>query len=222
MRLLIAEDDPTLAIGLEKDFRLEGYDVVVARDGPTASRLALSERFDLVLLDVMLPGRDGFEVCREIRRSGVPVPILMLTARAQEGDKVFGLDIGADDYITKPFSPRELRARVSAALRRSHGVAAAVYRLGELEVDTGRCEATINGAVVPLSALEFRLLAALVRHQGRVLTRTMLLDQVWGTGTHVTDRVVDTHVMKLRRKIEPFTTRRYVVGVRGMGYRFDG
>jgi DNA-binding response OmpR family regulator len=221
MRLLIAEDDPTLALGLEKDFRLEGYDVVVARDGPTASRLALSERFDLVILDVMLPGQDGFEVCREIRRSGVPVPILMLTARAQETDEVFGLDIGADDYITKPFSPRELRARVNAALRRSHGVPAAVYRLGGLEVDTGRCEATLGGEVVPLSALEFKLLAAFVRHRGRVLTRTMLLDEVWGTGTHVTDRVVDTHVMKLRRKIEPLTTRRYLVGVRGMGYRFD-
>jgi len=221
MRLLIAEDDPTLALGLEKDFRLEGYDVVVARDGPTASRLALSESFDLVILDVMLPGQDGFEVCREIRRSGVPVPILMLTALAQESDKVFGLDIGADDYVTKPFSPRELRARVNAALRRAYGAPAAVYRLGELEVDTGRCEATVNGAVVPLSALEFKLLAAFVRHRGRVLTRTMLLDDVWGNGTHVTDRVVDTHVMKLRRKIEPLTTRRYLVGVRGMGYRFD-
>jgi DNA-binding response OmpR family regulator len=221
MRLLIAEDDPTLALGLEKDFRLEGYDVVVARDGPTASRLALSEPFDLVILDVMLPGQDGFEVCREIRRSRVPVPILMLTARAQESDKVFGLDIGADDYITKPFSPRELRARVNAALRRSHGTPAAVYRLGELKVDTGRCEATLNGAVVPLSALEFRLLTAFVRRRGQVLTRAMLLDEVWGNGTHVTDRVVDTHVMKLRRKIEPLTTRRYLVGVRGLGYRFD-
>jgi DNA-binding response OmpR family regulator len=119
VRLLIAEDDPTLALGLEKDFRLEGYDVVVARDGPSASRLALSEPFDLVILDVMLPGQDGFEVCREIRRSGVPVPILMLTARAQESDKVFGLDIGADDYITKPFSPRELATRVEALLTRS-------------------------------------------------------------------------------------------------------
>jgi DNA-binding response OmpR family regulator len=221
MRLLIAEDDPTLSLGLEKDFRLEGYDVVVAPDGVTASRLALAERFDLIVLDVMLPGRDGFEVCREIRRSGVTVPVLMLTARAHEADKVLGLDIGADDYITKPFSPRELRARVNAALRRSHGVSGAVYRLGELEVDTGRCEATIDGTIVPLSALEFKLLAAFVRHRGRVLTRTMLLDEVWGTGTHVTDRVVDTHVMKLRRKIEPLTTRRYLVGVRGMGYRFD-
>lgn len=221
MRLLIAEDDATLALGLEKDFRLEGYDVVVARDGLTASRLALSEPFDLLILDVMLPGQDGFEVCREVRRSGVPVPIIMLTARAQESDKVFGLDIGADDYITKPFSPRELRARVNAALRRSQGVPAAVYRAGELEVDTGRGEATLDGKALPLSALEFKLLAAFVRHRGRLLTRAMLLDEVWGTDTHVTDRVVDTHVMKLRRKIEPLTTRRYLVGVRGMGYRFD-
>ena len=221
MRLLIVEDDPTLALGLEKDFTLEGYEVVVARDGITGSRLALEERFDLIVLDVALPGRDGFEVCREVRRARVPVPIIMLTARTQEGDKVLGLDLGADDYITKPFSPRELRARVNAAIRRAHGTPAAVYRAGEFEADTGRGEASVNGTVLPLSALEFRLLVAFMRHRGRLLTRSMLLDDVWGPGTHVTDRVVDTHVMKLRRKIEPLAKGQPLVGVRGMGYRFD-
>jgi two-component system alkaline phosphatase synthesis response regulator PhoP len=221
VRLLIVEDDPTLALGLEKDFTLEGYQVVVARDGISGARLALDEQFDLVVLDVALPGKDGFEVCREIRRARVPVPIIMLTARTQDTDKVLGLDLGADDYVTKPFSPRELRARVNAAIRRAHGTPAAVYRVGAFEVDTGRCEVSVNGTLVPLSALEFKLLLAFVRQRGRVLTRTALLDEVWGPGTNVTDRVVDTHVMKLRRKIEAVMTGQPLVGVRGMGYRFD-
>jgi DNA-binding response OmpR family regulator len=220
-RVLVVEDDPTIALGLKNDLTLEGYDVVMAADGGTASRLALEQPFDLILLDVMLPVMDGFEVCRELRRNRVRTPVIMLTARAQESDKVLGLELGADDYVTKPFSPRELRARVKAALRRAVGDPAAVYQLAGLEVDTGRCEVRRDGVLIELSALEFRLLVAFVRQPGRVLTRTALLDEVWGTGTFVTDRVVDTHVMKLRKKIERPGSRQLLAGVRGVGYRFD-
>ena len=220
-RILVVEDDTTIALGLKKDLLLEGYEVSVTGDGVEAVRLATSQPFDLILLDVMLPGRDGFEVCREVRASRVKAPIIMLTARAQDTDKVIGLEIGADDYVTKPFSPRELRARVKAALRRAAGDPDAIYKVGDLEVDTGKCEVRRAGKAVELSALEFRLLTAFVRQPGRVFTRTALLDEVWGIGTHVTDRVVDTHVMKLRRKIESRRTPKHLVGVRGIGYRFD-
>ncbi|HET9372382.1 MAG TPA: response regulator transcription factor [Vicinamibacterales bacterium] len=221
-RILVVEDDETLALGLKNDLVLEGYDVVVASDGIEACRLAADQPFDLVLLDVMLPGRDGFDVCRDLRSRHVQAPIILLTARAQESDKVIGLELGADDYVTKPFSPRELRARIKAHLRRADGRSAAVYRAGDLEIDTGRCELRRGGEAVPLSALEFRLLETFVRRRGKVLTRATLLDEVWGPGTNVTDRVVDTHVMKLRRKIEAGRAPRYLIGVRGMGYRFDG
>jgi two-component system alkaline phosphatase synthesis response regulator PhoP len=221
-RILIVEDDDTIALGLQKDLTFEGYDVVVSSDGLDACRIALEESFDLILLDVMLPGQDGFEVCRELRRQHVHAPIIVLTARAQESDKVLGLELGADDYVVKPFSPRELRARVKAHLRRASGGAAAVYRAGDLEVDTGRAEARRAGVTLDLSALEFKLLATFVRRRGRVLTRAALLDEVWGRDTHVTDRVVDTHVMNLRRKIESSRIPRYLIGVRGIGYRFDG
>jgi DNA-binding response OmpR family regulator len=221
-RILVVEDDGTIALGLKKDFALEGYDVVVAADGDEACRIALDQAFDLILLDVMLPGRDGFDVCRELRRQHVHAPIILLTARTQESDKVVGLELGADDYVTKPFSPRELRARVKAQLRRAAGQAAAIYRVGDLEIDTGRCEVRRGGTALALSALEFRLLETFVRRRGRVLTRTALLDEVWGRGTNVTERVVDTHVMKLRRKIETGRTPRHLIGIRGIGYRFDG
>ncbi len=220
-RILVAEDDDTIALGLKNDLALEGYEVVVAPDGTTASRVGCNEPFDVIILDVMLPGMDGFDVCRELRRHRVRAPIIMLTARTQEADKVLGLELGADDYVTKPFSPRELRARVKAALRRAAGDPAAVYRAGDLEVDTGRCEARRNGNIIDLSALEFRLLVAFIRQPGRVLTRTALLDEVWGTGTHVIDRTVDTHVMKVRKKIERPGARPLLVSVRGIGYRLD-
>jgi DNA-binding response OmpR family regulator len=220
-RILVAEDDSTIALGLEKDLTLEGYRVTVVANGAEAARMAVDRPFDLILLDVMLPGMDGFDVCRQLRSERVRAPIIMLTARTQDTDKVMGLEIGADDYVTKPFSPRELRARVKAALRRASGDPAAVYRFGDLEIDTGRCEARRDGRPIDLSALEFRLLTTFARHPGRVFTRSALLDEVWGVGTHVTERVVDTHVMKLRRKIEPRRTPRHLVGVRGIGYRFD-
>jgi DNA-binding response OmpR family regulator len=222
-RILIVEDEPSIALALEDDMRREGYAPVVVSDGDVAIREATSQAFDLILLDVMLPGKDGFEVCRDVRRAGVKIPIVLLTAKTQEAEKVVGLDAGADDYVTKPYSARELRARVRAHLRRADVAAPEVYRFGENELDFVRCELRRRGAVIELSALEYKLLAAFVKRQGRVLTRSQLLDEVWGAGTHVTDRVVDNHVTNLRKKIEAEPDRpRHLVSLRGLGYRFDG
>jgi DNA-binding response OmpR family regulator len=194
----------------------------VASDGNTAASQAVAQRFDLILLDVMLPGKDGFDVCREVRRAGVEIPIILLTAKTQEAEKVLGLELGADDYVTKPYSARELRARVKAHLRRGVARAADIQRFGEFELDFTRCELRSKGKPVELSALEYKLLSAFVRHSGRLLTREQLLDEVWGPGTHVTDRVVDNQVTNLRRKIEPRPERpRYLIALRGLGYRFD-
>ena len=221
-RLLVVEDEPGIAFALEADLQSEGYEVTLATTGDEALRAARAETFDLVLLDVMLPGKDGFEVCRELRRSGFKAPILMLTAKAQEAEKVMGLELGADDYITKPFSPRELRARLKAALRRSAGDAPEVFRFGDAEVDFARCEVRRGGAAIELSALEFKLLTAFVRSRGRVLTREQLLDAAWGRDVSLNDRVVDNHIVSLRRKIEPDPAQpRFVVNIRGLGYRFD-
>ena len=222
-RILVVEDDPGIAFGLRVDLQTEGYDVELESDGESALQRAAKETFDLILLDVMLPGKDGFEVCRELRRGGSKTPIILLTAKAQEAEKVMGLELGADDYVTKPFSPRELRARVKAALRRTGEDESQAYRFGDLEVDFTRCELRRAGKPVELTALEFKLLAAFVHNRGRVLSREQLLDLVWGHDTFVTDRVVDNHVVTLRKKIEPEPSQpRYVLSVRGMGYRFDG
>ena len=221
-RILIVEDEPSIALALEDDLQREGYATELASDGNTAARRAIAERFDLILLDIMLPGKDGFEVCRELRRAGVETPIVMLTAKTQEAEKVLGLELGADDYVTKPYSARELRARIKAHLRRGAASAAEIYRFGDAVLDFTRCELRRAGKVVELSALEYKLLAAFARNSGRVLTRAQLLDQVWGPGTNVTDRVVDNQVNNLRKKIEPEPERpRYIVALRGLGYRFD-
>jgi DNA-binding response OmpR family regulator len=222
-KILIVEDEPSIALALEEDLRHEGYKTELVSDGEAASRSGVSREFDLILLDVMLPKRDGFEVCRQLRRAGVDTPILLLTAKTQEAEKVLGLDAGADDYVTKPYSARELRARIRAHLRRGSRQATAVYRFGDAELDFNRCELRRAGTIVELSALEFKLLSAFVRHSGCLLTRTQLLDEVWGRDTHVTDRVVDNQVTNLRKKIEPEPDRpRYLIALRGLGYRFDG
>ncbi len=220
--ILIVEDEAQLALGLEDDLKLEGYEVEVLGDGVAASRRAREGEFDLILLDVMLPRKDGFEVCRELRRRGVRTPIILLTAKTSESDKVMGLELGADDYITKPFSPRELRARVRAVLRRTEGEAPELYRFGEVEVDLARCELRRAGKLVELTPLELKLLTAFLRHRGKTLSRDQLLDEVWGSGVAVTDRVIDTHVTNLRKKIEPEPAEpRYLVSLRGHGYRFE-
>lgn len=223
-RILIAEDEPGIALALQDDLLLEGYAVDVVADGLSALRRAREERFDAIILDVMLPGKDGFDVCRELRRGGIDTPILMLTARAQEAEKVLGLEAGADDYVTKPFGPRELRARIAALLRRARpGSATALVQVGDAEVDFSRGEIRRGGGAVAMTPLEFKLLQAFVRARGRILTREQLIAAAWGPNTFVSDRVIDNHIGSLRRKLEPEEGEpRYLRNVRGLGYRFDG
>jgi DNA-binding response OmpR family regulator len=221
-RILIVEDEPDIALGLQLDLCDEGHDVHVCRDGDEASRLVQQPGWDLVLLDVMLPNRDGFEVCRSLRRAGLRTPVLMLTARTQESEKVMGLDMGADDYVTKPFSPRELRARVRALLRRTAPGDVPVQRIGDCEVDFARAEVRRGPQRIDLTAIELKLLQALVANPGRVLSRQQLVALVWGHDVFVTDRVVDTHIVKLRRKVETHPSEpAAIVSVRGLGYRFE-
>jgi DNA-binding response OmpR family regulator len=222
-RILVVEDEPDIALGLKDDLTRQGYEVETVGDGESAIRLATSETWDLVLLDVMLPKIDGFEVCRELRRLRLRTPIILLTAKVHEAEKVLGLELGADDYVTKPFSPRELRARIKAVLRRVDDGLAGVERFGDVEVDFGRAEARREGVPVELTALELRLLRVFIGHRGRILTRAQLIDLAWEPGVNVADRVVDTHILNLRRKIEAEPSApRFIRGVRGIGYRFDG
>jgi two-component system alkaline phosphatase synthesis response regulator PhoP/two-component system response regulator VicR len=219
---LVVEDDRAIALGLEDDLTLEGYAVEVVRDGEAALARAGDGGIDLVLLDVMLPRKDGFAVCRELRRRGVHVPIIMVTAKTHEAEKILGLELGADDYVTKPFSPAELRARIKSVLRRTAGEGPATASFGDVEVDFAAFELRRGGALVHATPTELKLLLAFVRHPGRVLSRQELVDLVWGPGRAITPRVVDTHVANLRQKVEPDPAGpRYIVGVRGVGYRFD-
>jgi DNA-binding response OmpR family regulator len=223
-RILVVEDEPGIAFALENDLQAEGYATTLAADGLEALERARSEIFDLILLDVMLPHKDGFEVCRELRSGGSTTPIIILTAKTQEVEKILGLDVGADDYVTKPFSPRELRARIRALLRRSaNEPPSEVLRFGRCELDMTRFELRRDGQRLETTHTELKLLAAFVRSRGRVLTRESLLEEVWGTGVFVTDRVVDNHVVALRKKIEEDPTApRYLISIRSVGYRFDG
>ena len=208
---------------IEDDLRREGYDTRTVGDGAAAIETLSNEQYDLALVDVMLPKQDGFEVCRAVRRAGVRTVLILLTAKSQEAEKVLGLESGADDYVTKPYSPRELRARIKAHLRRDQKPSAELHRFGDAELDTRRCELKRAGRLVDLSALEYKLLRTFVVNAGRLLTRAQILDAVWGPGTHVTDRVVDNQVTNLRKKIEPDPERpRYLIALRGLGYRFDG
>jgi DNA-binding response OmpR family regulator len=222
-KILIVEDDKDIALGLEEDLSRHGHEVETVGDGEMALERGRERHWDLIILDLMLPKKDGFEVCRELRGSSIKTPIIMLTAKTHEAEKVLGLELGADDYITKPFSPRELRARIHALLRRISDDSQGTYRFGEYEVDFGRGEVRQKDRPVHLSALEFRLLEAFVRRRGRILSRQQLIDAAWGPSVIVTERVVDTHILNLRKKIEPVPERpQYILSVRGMGYRFEG
>jgi DNA-binding response OmpR family regulator len=223
-RILIVEDDEAIGVALEDDLTLEGYAVERVQDGVAAVARARTQPFDLILLDVMLPRKDGFDVCRDLRRSGVDSRILLLTARTADTEKVLGLDLGADDFVTKPYSPKELRARIRALLRRStsQSGAAELARFGECELDFARGELRRGGKPVPTTPLELKLLGLLVRKAGRVLTRRVLIDEVWGQDTAITERVVDNQIASLRTKIEPVpASPRYLKTIRGVGYRLD-
>ena len=222
-KILVVEDEPDIAMGLEEDLTAHGHAVTIARDGDAALTRATGEPWDVIILDLRLPRRDGLDVCRELRRRGIKTPVIMLTARTQEADKILGLELGADDYVTKPFSAAELRARIKAVMRRFEDDRTGVYRFGDCEVDFDRAEVRRDGRPVDVTALEFRLLGLFIRRRGRVFTREQLIDQVWGDHVHIGDRVVDTHILNLRKKIEPVPVEpRFVVSVRGVGYRFDG
>jgi DNA-binding response OmpR family regulator len=220
-RILVVEDEPAIAIGLQDDLEVEGYEVDVAEDGAVAIESATRSSYDLILLDVMLPQKDGFSVCRELRAAGIRTPIILLTACGEESDKVRGLNLGADDYVTKPFSPRELNARIQAVLRRVPQ-AASLRRFGSVTVDFTRCEVSRGGNHVDVTAQEFKLLRAFLDHEGEVLSLDRLLALVWGQDIFLTDRVIYTHVNNLRNKIEEKPSQpRHIVSLRGMGYRFD-
>ena len=224
-RILLVEDEPSIAAGVRDDLQLEGYCVDLATDGDAAAAQGRQGQYDLILLDLMLPRKDGFTVCRELRAANVRTPIIMLTARGQEADKVLGLEFGADDYITKPFSRRELQSRVKAALRRSamsSSPSAEIYEFDALKIDFRRCEIHKNGKPVELTALELKLLRTFLAHRGQVLTIDQLNEAAWGKDIFITDRVIYTHMNNLRKKIEVDPqSPRHLVTVRGVGYRFD-
>jgi two-component system alkaline phosphatase synthesis response regulator PhoP len=224
-RILLVEDEPALALTVSDRLRSEGHEVSIASDGDRAFETARADSFDLLVLDVALPGRSGLDVCRDLRREGVDTPILMLTARAELHDKIVGLKLGADDYLTKPFEMGELLARVEALLRRSGRALAGSggYAFGDVRVDFRKAEVWRGGEPVALSALEYKLLAYLIERRGVVLSRDELLDRVWGYDATPTTRTVDVHVAALRQKLEPHPAKpSFILTVHGMGYRFAG
>ena len=225
-RVLVVEDEPVIALGLRDSLEAEGYLVEVAADGVDAEARAREGGLDLILLDVMLPGRDGFTICRNLRASGLSTPVILLTAKGQEADRIKGLDLGADDYVTKPFSRGELLARVRAALRRSAVAAegqSSSYSFGDVSIDFARHQATRGGQPLDLTPIEFKMLATFIENRGRVLAHDEIIERVWGRDRFLSDRVLYTHVNNLRAKIEATPGEpRYLAGVRGVGYRFDG
>lgn len=222
-KILIVEDEDSILMALEDDLALEGYRVTGERDGARALEKARNGGFDLIILDLMLPGLDGLEICKRLRAEGNSTPVLMLTAKSQEVDKILGLELGADDYVTKPFSPRELLARVKALLRRARPDDAAPRRasFGDVEIDFKGYSVTKRGSPVELTVREFELLRLLATHPDEVLRRDTILNEVWGDDWDVFPRTIDTHVVHLRQKIEDDPTDpKYIVNVRGIGYKF--
>ena len=225
-RILLVEDEPSLVLTLSDRLVSEGYRVATAGDGEEALTRAEAGGFDLIILDVLLPRKNGFDVCRDLRQRGVDTPVLMLTARSQVVDRVVGLKLGADDYLTKPFEMIELLARVEALLRRGRSPlspSAEAYSFGNVQVDFRRAEVRRDGQPLSLSALELRLLRHFIENRGLVLTRDELLDRVWGYDAAAVTRTVDVHVASLRQKIEPNPSRpQHIVTVHRLGYKFLG
>ena len=225
MRILIVEDEPAMVAGLRDNFEYEGYDVISAGDGAAGLESALADDPDLIVLDVMMPRMSGLDVCKQLKAKRPSVPIIMLTARGQEIDKVVGLELGADDYVTKPFSIRELMARVKALLRRVSVPPRAleVYRFSDVEVNIRGNEVRRAGTPVELSAKEFALLVYFISHSAETLSRDRLLDEVWGYENYPNTRTVDTHIVHLRQKLEPNPEQpQFILTVHGSGYKFVG
>ena len=224
-RILIVEDEPAMVAGLRDNFEYEGYDVISAADGAEGLDRAIADDPDLVVLDVMMPRMSGLDVCKQLKAKRPSIPIIMLTARGQEIDKVVGLELGADDYVTKPFSIRELMARVKAVLRRvsPQVPATELYRFSDVEVNIRSNEVRRAGRPVELSSKEFALLAYFVAHPAETLSRDRLLDAVWGYENYPNTRTVDTHIVHLRQKLEPNPEEpRFIITVHGTGYKFVG
>jgi two-component system alkaline phosphatase synthesis response regulator PhoP len=225
-RILLIEDEPGLVLTLTDRLIGEGYAVEAARDGEVGLERATREAFDLLILDVMLPRKNGFDVCRDLRQRGVQTPTIMLTARGQVVDKVVGLKLGADDYLTKPFEMMELLARIEALLRRapaSLSVSPEIYQFGPVRVDFRRAEVERDGGMVELSAREFKLLRHFIEHRGEILSRDELLNEVWGYHAMPSTRTVDVHVAWLRQKLEPNPRHpQFILTVHGLGYKFAG
>jgi DNA-binding response OmpR family regulator len=224
-RILVVEDEPAMVAGLRDNFEFEGYEVITARDGVEGLERALNDSPDIVILDVMMPRMSGLEVCRQLRAKRTAIPIIMLTARGQEVDKVVGLELGADDYVTKPFSIRELLARVKAILRRAAVIPKQQdqHSFGDIEVDLHRRRVVKSGKQLDISSKEFELLQYFICHPGETLSRDRLLEEVWGYENYPTTRTVDTHLVRLRQKLEPDPEQpQYFLTVHGTGYRFVG
>ncbi len=224
-RVLIIEDDQIMAIALREGLESEGYEVELAGEGAAGLRLATQRDFDVIILDLMLPEMSGFDVCQKLRNSGDDVPLIMLTARSLEVEKVQGLKLGADDYITKPFSLMELIARIEAVLRRTTRQFEALdcYRFHDVSLDFKQYLAIKGGKTLDLSPREFRILKFLIEHRNQVVSRDQLLDGVWSFDSFPTPRTVDTHIAKLRQKIEDIPNNpRYLITIHGVGYKFIG
>ncbi|MFY9555320.1 MAG: response regulator transcription factor [Blastocatellia bacterium] len=224
-RILIIEDEEDMVLGLRKNLEWEGFEVIAASDGEAGLNCAVNDSHDLILLDIMLPKLSGLDVCRRLRNRGVNTPVIMLTARGQEIDKVLGLEIGADDYVTKPFSIRELLARVRAILRRASrpDTETDIYRFGDLELNFGRHQAQKRGQALELSPREFGMLRYFVNHRGETVTRDQLLDVVWGYDNFPLTRTVDNHIARLRQKIEENPAEpQHIITVHRIGYKFLG
>lgn len=222
-RILVVEDEPAILRGLADSLKRESYEVHTAADGETGYRLVKEKNPDLLILDLMLPKLSGYEVCRKMRSEGLTTPILMLTARGEEGDRVLGLDLGADDYVTKPFSLRELLARVRALLRRAQPAQALIdeLRVNDIVVDFRRYEARTGDSPLEMTRREFQLLRVLASRPGEVITRSELLDQVWGLESYPTTRTVDNHVAGLRAKLERDAAQpEHLLTMRGVGYKW--
>ncbi|HMC73095.1 MAG: response regulator transcription factor [Acidobacteriota bacterium] len=224
-KILIVEDEPNMVAGLRDNFEFEGYQVVTAPDGVAGLERALSEMPDLVILDVMMPRMSGLEVCQQLKAKRPSIPIIMLTARGQEVDKVVGLELGADDYVTKPFSIRELLARVKAVLRRAQNSPknGDRYMFGDVEVNLRSCQVVRKGKALDFSSKEFELLKYFLSHSGEAISRDRLLEEVWGYDRFPTTRTVDAHIVRLRQKLEPKPDDpHFILTVHGVGYKFVG